>query len=291
MLYSGIIIDMKNILITGGTGFFANAFTKHLLNNNLSERICIYSRDEHKQALMRQKFNDDKRLRFFIGDVRDQERLTRAMHGVDTVIHTAALKRIEACYYNPDECVKTNVHGAMSVINSSMDAGVNKVIALSTDKAFNPVSVYGYSKAMAEALFIAANNISGSFGPRFSACRYGNIWNSTGSIVPKWKALIEQGSNKVPVTDPECTRFFMTIEEAVDLVLNTLETMQGGEIAIPDLPAYRVGDLVEAMGVTADVIGLPKLEKLHESMRDGESSNSARRMSIDELKEALRATL
>lgn len=209
------------------------------------------------------------------------------MEDIEVVIHAAALKRIEVGFYNPLEVKKTNIDGAANVIEAATDAGVKKVVALSTDKAFQPISPYGTSKAFSESLFLAANNSRGARGPLFSVCRYGNVWNSTGSVVPLWRAILRT-SDTVPVTDPECTRFYMTMDEAVQLVLNTAETMRGGEIKIPVLPAYRLGDLAEAMGAKMQVLGLPVWEKRHESMGDGNSSDTARRMSVAELREALR---
>ena len=235
---------------------------------------------------MRQLSDRWQRLRFFIGDVRDRDRLRRAMEDIQVVIHAAALKRIEVGAYNPLEVKKTNIDGAANVIEAAHDAGIARVVALSSDKAFEPISPYGTSKAFAESLFIAANNASGRMGPRFAVVRYGNVWNSTGSVVPTWRAILKT-SDTVPVTDPECTRFYMTMDEAVDLVLDTIETMQGGEIVIPTLPAYRLGDLAEAMGAKMDIRGLPAYEKLHESMGPGNSSDKARRMSIPELQAAL----
>jgi UDP-N-acetylglucosamine 4,6-dehydratase/5-epimerase len=276
-------------LITGGTGSWGKAFTKRLLETNASQRICIYSRGEHTQALMRQDFKDDPRFRWFIGDVRDQPRLKRAMQGVDVVVHAAALKRIEVGVWNPIEMVRTNVDGAVNVIEAAQDADVKKVVALSTDKACEPISPYGCSKALAEALFLAANNTSKAGGTRFAAVRYGNVWNSNGSVVPTWKRMLDAGAKVVPVTDPDATRFFMRLEEAVDLVLKTIETMEGGELMIPELPAYRLGDLVEAMGATADIRGLPGWEKTHESMRPGEPSDKAPRMSVEDLRRELQA--
>lgn len=280
---------MKSILVTGGTGSFGRAFTKHLLATDACERICIYSRGEHAQAEMRDSLDNDPRCRWFIGDVRDQARLKRAMSGCEVVVHAAALKRIEVGYFNPVEMIKTNVDGAINVIEAAQDAGVKKVVALSTDKACLPVSPYGCSKALAESLFLAANNTVGADGPRFAVCRYGNVWRSAGSVVPRWEALLANGATEVPVTDPGCTRYFMLLSEAVDLVINTIETMQGGELAIPDLPAYRLGDLAEAMGARPKVTGLPCWEKRDETMGNGQHSNEARRMSIDDLREALRA--
>lgn len=267
-----------SVLITGGTGYFGNAMVERLLEKELAERVCIYSRDEFKQAQMRMRFNDDERLRFFIGDVRDPLRLRRAMTGVDVVFHAAALKRIEVGVYNPDEMVKTNVLGTQNVIDSALATG-SRAVLLSSDKACEPISGYGYSKAMAESLFRAA-------GPGFAITRYGNVVNSTGSVIPRWGEIIDNGGTSVPVTDPECTRFFMWEHEAVGLVLDTATRMPP-EIAIPDLPAFRLGDLAEAMGVGMDVKGLPWWEKQHESMTPGKTSETARRMSIDELREAL----
>lgn len=281
----------RSVLITGGSGAFGTAAVKHLLTfpGIFSRRVIIFSRNEHRQAEMARElnpFDTHERLRFFIGDVRDQDRLRRAMQDVNVVIHAAALKRIEVGAYNPLEVKKTNIDGAANVIEAATDAGVERVVALSTDKAFEPVSPYGTSKAFAESLFLAANNMRGARGPRFAVARYGNIWNSTGSVVPTWHAILKE-HDTVPVTDPECTRFFMKMDEAVDLVMDTVHTMKGGEIAIPELPAYRLGDLAEAMGARMDVRGLPAYEKLHESMAAGNSSDKALRMTVQELREAL----
>jgi len=268
-----------NILITGGTGSFGQAFVKFLLKERLSERICIYSRDEYKQSLMRKDFNDE-RLRFFIGDVRDRDRLKRAFNGIDLVIHAAALKRIEVGFYDPIEMVRTNVDGSVNVIEASQDAFVKKVVYLSTDKAFEPVSPYGASKALSESLFLSANNITNK--TRFSVTRYGNVAGSKGSVIPVWK----ESKGKVKITDPECTRFYMTMKEAVDLVWKTSLEMPK-QIVIPELPAYRLGDLAEALGVETEVVGLPEWEKRHESMRKGLCSKDARRMSVEELRKAV----
>ena len=285
---------MKDVLITGGTGSFGRAMVRRLLDTTPATgpetpRIIVYSRDELKQAHMRADFGaiDNRRLRFFLGDVRDLARLRRAFDGVDVVIHAAALKRIEVGHYNPGEMVKTNVLGAMNVIEAAQDTTVTKVVALSSDKAYQPVSPYGCSKAMAEALFLAANNARGRYGPAYAVVRYGNVGGSAGSVIPMWRRMIEQHATHVPVTNPECTRFWMDQREAVDLVLQTLATMKGGELAIPTLPAYRLGDLAQAMGAQMDVIGLPPHEKLHESMREGLSSESARRLSVKELQDRL----
>lgn len=280
-----------SILITGGAGAFGQAFAKYLLDNNIYERICIYSRDEWKHAQMRQKLNNDKRLRFFLGDVRDRERLSIAMRGVKVVVHGAALKRIEAGFYDPIEVVKTNINGTINVIQTSAERGVEKVILLSTDKAWQPISTYGRTKALAEDLFLNANHTYGQNGPKFACVRYGNVWGSTGSIGPVWKKLVSDGATSVPVTDPDCTRFFMTMDEAIHFVEHTINTAhceQLPTIRIPDwLPAYRVGDLADALGVRMIVDGLPTWEKKHEGMRDDLISNRASRMTINELREAL----
>lgn len=284
---------MKSVLITGGSGAFGTAFANFLLGltATVPQRIVIYSRSEHRQAELRRQLEADHptaphRMRYFIGDVRDRDRLKRAMEGIEIVVHAAALKRIEVGAYNPLEVKKTNIDGAANVIEAATDAHVTRVVGLSTDKAYEPVSPYGTSKAFAESLFLAANNTRGWNGPLFSVVRYGNVWNSTGSVVPTWRKIL-QTSDTVPVTDPECTRFFMTMDEAVDLVFKTAMHMTGGEINIPTLPAYRLGDLAEAMGAKMDIRGLPEWEKRHESMGHGNSSDKARRMSVAELREAL----
>ena len=276
-----------SVLITGGTGFFGQGLVRELLHKNLSERICIYSRDEYKQSLMRVALGDDPRLRFFIGCVRDRNRLTRAMHGVDLVVHAAALKRVETCEYNVAEAIATNVTGSQNVVDAAIDAGVAKVVFLSTDKACDPTAAYGFTKALAEKIFLGANHYSGVDGPAFSITRYGNVTRSTGSVVPTWEKMITDGAKIVPVTDPECTRFFMTLDQAVKLVIDLAHTMQGGELIVPDLPAYRLADLAMALGVGMDVRGLPITEKKHESMSAERCSSDARRMSVDEIRKAL----
>jgi UDP-N-acetylglucosamine 4,6-dehydratase len=287
---------MKNgWLVTGGTGFLGRALARRLLipldkdsyGTERNARVCIYSRGEAAQAAMRAEFNDDPRLRWFIGDVRDEKRLRRAMESVEVVIHSAALKRIEVGFYNCVETVKTNIIGTMNVVEATHDAGVEKVVLISSDKAVSPVSPYGQSKALAESIFLNANNTRGEHGPLFAVTRYGNVWRSSGSVVPTWQRILAAGARTVPVTDPEATRFFMRIDEAVDLVLRTIQTMTGGEVNVPTLPAYRLGDLAEAMGAEMDVRGLPDYEKLHESMGAGNSSDAARRMSVAELREEL----
>jgi UDP-N-acetylglucosamine 4,6-dehydratase len=277
---------MTSILITGGTGGFGRAMTRYLLGRQYQlspgiTKVAIYSRGEHAQAQMAEGF-DDERLRFFIGDVRDRDRLKRAMHGIDVVIHAAALKRIEVGKYNPTEMVKTNIGGAINVIEAAHDVGVSKVVALSTDKAYQPISPYGQSKALAESLFLNAYR----GGPEFCVTRYGNVWKSPGSVVLRWQERLKNGVG-IDVTDPECTRFFMTMDEAVQLVAGAVDWAKQGELVIPKLPAYRLGDLVMAMGHEAEITGLPEWEKRHEGMADGNTSDVARRMTVEELRAAL----
>jgi len=282
---------MESVLVTGGTGAFGKSFVRRLLTlSKPPRRIVVYSRDEYKQFLMNKGLWDldgSGALRFMIGDVRDRDRLYRAMEGVEVVVHAAALKRIEVGHYDPIEVVKTNINGAVNVVEAAKDAGVKKVVFLSSDKAWQPVSPYGLSKAMGEYITLAANNIRGTSGPQYSVTRYGNIWRSTGSVVPVWENMLAGGEDTVPVTDPHCTRFFMRMDEAVDLVLNTIKTMPGEKPVIPILPAYRMGDLADAMGARMKVIGLPDYEKLHEGMDFGNTSDKARRMTVEELRIAL----
>ena len=265
---------LGNVLITGGSGFFGRAMTKHLLENYLADKVCIFSRDEYKQAVMRREFKDDQRLRFFIGDVRNPDRVKRAMRGIDTVIHAAALKRIETAHYNPEELVETNINGTINIAHAAESIGA-KCVFLSTDKACEPKSDYGYSKALAETIALGAGAV---------VTRYGNVAGSTGSVIPLWRTM----RTVVPVTDPECTRFFMTEQQAVDLVIKAATDEKTSEVITPILPAYRLADLAEAMGKFMEVKGLPYWEKKHESMRPGETSEQARRMSVEELKEALK---
>ncbi len=277
---------MKSILITGGSGTFGQAFTARLLRNNLAERICIYSRGEHDQADMARRFGNDTRLRFFIGDIRDRDRLIRACAGCDTLMHAAALKRIEVGYYNPSEMVKTNVLGAMNVIDAAIETRIRKVVFISSDKAYRPVSPYGHSKAIAEALFLAANHTSGAVSPKFAVVRYGNVWNSQGSVLPTWRQMLEDGEKTLPISDPEVTRFYMTIDEAVDLVLQAIKIMPSKPM-VPTLPAYRLGDLAKALGVETVMTGLNDYEKLHENMDEAHCSADATRMTIEQLRAAL----
>lgn len=278
---------MTSYLITGGTGSFGRAFTRHLLDNGISERVCIYSRGEHAQAAMADAFGQDERLRFFIGDVRDRDRLRRAMAGVDIVVHAAALKRIEVGRYNPIEMVRTNVDGAVNVIEASQDAGVDTVIGLSTDKAYCPVSPYGHSKALAESIFLAANDTVAADGPRFKVTRYGNVWWSNGSVAPRWYKMLRQGAEAVPVTDPTCTRFFMWLDEACELVVKAIRDETDKTLFVPNLPAYDLATLADAFNARYHVIGLPAWEKQHENMDDGNCSADAPRLSAADLRHAI----
>lgn len=229
----------------------------------------------------------DSHLRWFIGDVRERDTLRRAIEGCDTVIHAAALKRIEVGVYNPGQMFRTNIWGSENVVEASRDAGASRVMLISTDKAVQPVSPYGVSKLAAESIFLAANNHYSATGTRLSVVRYGNVWCSNGSVVPLWRDILRSGA--VPtITDPECTRFFMTLNEASNFVLNAISTMQGGETSVPDLPAYRLGDVAEAMGIKPTVTGLPEHEKRHEIMiRGGIHSNEAVRMTVEQIRNHL----
>ena len=276
---------MRNVLITGGAGFFGRGFARKALALG-AERVCIFSRGEYAQHLMRQEFGNDPRLRFFVGDVRDVDRLTWAMRGCDLVVHGAALKRVEVGQNNPTEMRKTNVGGAENVVQAARRAVVRKVVALSTDKAFDPANTYGKTKALAEDIFLSANAEQGGLDPIFAVTRYGNVAGSTGSVIPTWRAMTERGE-RVTMTSPEATRFWMTLDEAVQLVIDTASNMRGGELVIPDLPAYRLGDLALAMGLDPVITQLGEGEKLHEGMAPGNTSDLARRMSVAELREAL----
>lgn len=275
----------SGVLITGGSGFLGRALVEKLLADGCT-RICIYSRNEFAQAKMREDLDDDERLRWFIGDVRDQPRLERAMSSVYSVIHAAALKRIEVGAYNPEEMIKTNVLGTMNVVEAARKAEVGKVLLVSSDKAFEPVSPYGQSKALAESLVLNAHDPQ--FGPRFGVVRYGNVAGSTGSIIPTWRARIAAGK-KVAITNPGCTRFWMTRAEAAALVVDTLVEMKGGDLKVPRLPAFSIGDLWEAFErPDCDIVGLQGHEKEHESMDVEKYSATAKRLSVDELRERLK---
>ena len=268
------MFDGKSILITGGTGSFGKRYTKTLLERYKPRRLVIYSRDELKQYEMSQQF-DAPGMRYFIGDVRDQHRLVQAMDGVDIVIHAAALKQVPAAEYNPMECIKTNVHGAENVIEAALQNKVDKVIALSTDKAANPINLYGATKLCSDKLFVAANNFVGSRKTRFAVVRYGNVVGSRGSVVPFFQSLIDRKADHIPVTHEQMTRFWISLQQGVDFVLKNFERMYGGEIFVPKIPSIRVTDLAKAMApdLPVKIIGIRPGEKLHEVMCPADDSH------------------
>jgi len=268
-------LNGKSILITGGTGSFGHRYAKTLLERYDLKKLIIFSRDELKQYEMEMKFQQHrKKMRFFIGDVRDGERMKEAMRGIDIVIHAAALKQVPAAEYNPMECIKTNVHGAENVIQAALANNVGKVIALSTDKAANPINLYGATKLASDKLFVAANNMSGG-RTKFSVVRYGNVVGSRGSVVPLFEKLISEGADHLPITHEEMTRFWITLQEGVDFVLKDMERMQGGEIFVPKIPSVRIVDLAKAMApdLPMKIIGIRPGEKLHEIMCPADDSH------------------
>ncbi len=270
-----MILNDKTILITGGTGTFGKCFTKYVMEHAHPRKVIIYSRDEFKQWMMANEFPEyADRLRFFIGDVRDAERLHRAFDGVDYVVHAAALKQVPACEYNPNEAIKTNIHGAMNVIEAALDKGVKKVVALSTDKAVNPVNLYGGTKLVSDKLFVAANAYAGARDVNFSIVRYGNVAGSRGSIIPLFRRLIAEGEKELPITDVRMTRFWISLEEGVELVVKALAEAKGGETFISKIPSFKITDLAEAMlpGCQIREIGIRPGEKLHEVMVTPEDS-------------------
>jgi UDP-N-acetylglucosamine 4,6-dehydratase len=266
-------LDNSSVLITGGTGSLGKALIKYLMENTKVRRIAVYSRDELKQHNLRNEIGEDERLRWFIGDVRDLERLKRALHGVNFVIHAAALKQVDTGEYNPMEFIKTNVLGSQNVIDASIEAGVQKVVALSTDKASSPINLYGATKLTADKLFIAANNYSQGYGTSFAVVRYGNVMGSRGSVIPFWKSLAEAGQ-PLPITDLRMTRFWISIEQAVQFVMDSLEMMFGGELYVPRIPSMRIVDLASAVAPNAKLeeVGMRPGEKLHEEMISADDS-------------------
>jgi UDP-N-acetylglucosamine 4,6-dehydratase len=268
------MFDGKSILITGGTGSFGKKFIKTLLARHKPRRVIVFSRDELKQFEMQQVFNDPA-MRYFIGDVRDAERLKQAMRGVDLVVHAAALKQVPAAEYNPMECIKTNIHGAENVISAAIHNDVSRVIALSTDKAANPINLYGATKLVSDKLFVAANNIAGGHPIRFSVVRYGNVVGSRGSVVPFFRKLIAEGAREIPITDPRMTRFWISLQDGVELVFKGFERMHGGEIFVPKIPSARITDLATAMApnLPQKIIGIRPGEKLHEIMCPADSAH------------------
>lgn len=268
------MLNNKSILITGGTGSFGKKFVQMIFERFDPKRIVIYSRDEYKQFKMRHEFEEKltkeqtQKLRFFIGDVRDKDRLYRAFKGIDYVIHAAAMKHVPICEYNPFEAIKTNIHGAQNVIDAALDIGVKKVVALSTDKAVNPINLYGGTKLVSDKLFISANAYSGQKGTVFSVVRYGNVAGSRGSVIPFFKKLLEEGEMCLPITDFRMTRFWITLEEGVELVFKALEESKGGETYISKIPSFKITDLAMALSPEGDIeeIGIREGEKLHEVM-------------------------
>lgn len=268
------MFNNKNILITGGTGSFGKKYTEILLQHYKPNKIIIFSRDELKQFEMAQTYNDPC-MRYFIGDVRDVERLKEAMNEVDYVIHAAAQKQVPAAEYNPMECIKTNVHGAENVIKAAIANNVDKVMALSTDKAANPINLYGATKLASDKLFVAANNMVGKGRTRFSVVRYGNVVGSRGSVVPFFQKLINEGATELPITDPQMTRFLITLEDGVKFVLKDFERMQGGEIFVPKIPSMYMTELAKAMApeLPHKIVGIRPGEKLHEIMCPADDSH------------------
>ncbi|MBB5870614.1 UDP-N-acetylglucosamine 4,6-dehydratase [Allocatelliglobosispora scoriae] len=261
------VLRGSSILMTGGTGSFGKAFLRYALDELDPTRVVIFSRDELKQYEVRQAFDNDPRLRWFIGDVRDRHRLTRAMHGVDYVVHAAALKQVDTAEYNPFEFVQTNIAGSQNVVEAAIDSGVKKVVALSTDKASSPINLYGATKLVADKLFVSANHYAAAYPTRFSVVRYGNVMGSRGSVVPFFRQLAEEGK-PLPITHREMTRFWITLEAAVKFVVDSFDKMNGGELYVPRIPSMRIMDLVEAVAPGSETyeMGIRPGEKLHEEM-------------------------
>lgn len=269
------MLNDRSILITGGTGSFGNHFVDYVLSHYRPRKLIIYSRDEFKQFNMRNRLIEhDKVMRYFIGDVRDEARLRRALEGVDYVIHAAAMKQVPACEYNPNEAIKTNVHGAMNIIEAALDTGVKRVVALSTDKAVNPINLYGGTKLVSDKLFIAANAYSGLKDTRFTIVRYGNVAGSRGSVIPFFRKLVREGKTELPVTDFNMTRFWISLEEGVQLVIKALAESKGGETFIAKIPSFKITDLAKAIlpDCTMKEVGIREGEKLHEVMITKEDS-------------------
>ena len=267
------MFENTTIMITGGTGSFGRHCVRHLLENCSPKKVIVYSRDELKQFEMQQSF-DSPKMRYFLGDVRDEARLSMAMRGVDYVIHAAALKQVPAAEYNPMECVKTNVMGASNIVSAAIANNVRKVVALSTDKAANPINLYGATKLCSDKIFIAGNNLVGHGSTRFSVVRYGNVVGSRGSVVPFFKKLVEEKAPELPITDVRMTRFWITLDQGVAFVLKTFSRMHGGEIFVPKIPSARITDLAEAVasGIPQKVVGIRPGEKLHEVMCPADDS-------------------
>ena len=271
------MLSGKTILVTGGTGSFGHQFIKYVLENYEPKKIIIYSRDEYKQFIMRNEFKKyDEKLRFFIGDVRDRERLYRALEGVDYVVHAAALKQVPACEYNPIEAVRTNIDGAVNIIDAALDKGVKRVVALSTDKAVNPINLYGGTKLVSDKLFVSANAYAGVKDVSFSIVRYGNVAGSRGSVIPFFRDIVKNGGTELPITDYRMTRFWISLEEGVQLVIKALTEAKGGETFISKIPSFKITDLAQAIlpGCKMPEVGIREGEKLHEIMVTEEDSMS-----------------
>lgn len=273
------VLSGSSILVTGGTGSFGKTFIRTVLENHDPSRVVVFSRDELKQYECRQMFANDPRLRWFIGDIRDRERLLRAMHNVDYVVHAAALKQVDTAEYNPWEFVKTNVLGSQNVIEASIDTGVKKVVALSTDKASSPINLYGATKLTADKLFVTGNHYAAAYPTRFSVVRYGNVMGSRGSVIPFFRNLAAAGES-LPITDLRMTRFFITLPQAVRFVTDSFDTMQGGELYVPRIPSMKITDLAQAIapGAKMHEVGLRPGEKLHEEMISAEEGRRALRL-------------
>ena len=273
------VLSGSSILITGGTGSFGKAFLRYVLDELNPRRVVVFSRDELKQYEVRNMFGNDPRLRWFIGDIRDRHRLHRAMHGIDYVVHAAALKQVDTAEYNPWEFVQTNIVGSQNVIETAIDAGVKKVVALSTDKASSPINLYGATKLTADKLFITGNHYAAAYPTRFAVVRYGNVMGSRGSVIPFFRKLAEAGES-LPITDLRCTRFFITLPQAVDFVVDSFEMMQGGELSVPRIPSMKITDLAQAIapGAAMHDAGLRPGEKLHEEMISPEEGRRALRI-------------
>ena len=271
------MLNNKSILITGGTGFFGRNFIRYIYENYKPARVVVFSRDEAKQFNMQNEFTKKKykKLKFFIGDVRDKDRLIMAFDDIDYVVHAAALKHVPVAEYNPIETIKTNIYGAENVIQASLHCGVKKIIALSTDKAANPINIYGATKLASDKLFVAANNLVGRKKTRFSVVRYGNVFNSRGSVVPYFKELAAKGKKELPVTDIKMTRFVISIAQGIELVLKSFKRMHGGEVFVPKTPSIRITDLVKAISpkMKYKIIGIRPGEKMHEVLCPSDSSH------------------
>lgn len=271
------MLNDKTILITGGTGSFGHQFISYVLEHYEPKKVIIYSRDEYKQFVMQNEYKNHpqfRKLRFFIGDVRDRERLYRAFDGVDYVVHAAALKQVPACEYNPMEAVKTNINGAMNIVDAALDCGVKRVVALSTDKAVNPINLYGGTKLVSDKLFIAANAYAGEKDVNFSVVRYGNVAGSRGSVIPFFKSIVDNGGTSLPITDYRMTRFWISLDQGVELVIKALNEAKGGETFISKIPSFKITDLAQAIlpGCEMPEIGIREGEKLHEIMVTREDS-------------------